>query len=104
VKASVRKTKMWKTWSVHRCTWVENPEEGVPDVFCQNPWGGGGGQGFQKKLPGGPNISGYIAFLLTSVLKFAWGRYYIYPPPTLSEINHWEGVHILIKNCKYLKF
>jgi hypothetical protein len=22
---------------VHRCTRVENPGEGVPDVFCQNP-------------------------------------------------------------------
>ena len=45
-----------------------------------------GGQGFQEKLPGGggPPISGFIAFLLTSVLKFAWGGYYIYPhpPPT----------------------
>jgi hypothetical protein len=31
-----------------------------------------GGQGFQEKLPGGgPPISGFIAFLLTSVLKFA---------------------------------
>jgi hypothetical protein len=31
------------------------------------------GQGFQEKLPGGggPHISGFIAFLLTSVLKFA---------------------------------
>jgi hypothetical protein len=32
-------------------------------------------------LPGGPPISGFIAFLLTSVLKFAWGGYCIYPPP-----------------------
>jgi hypothetical protein len=29
-----------------------------------------GGQGFQEKLPGGPPISGFITFLLTSVLKF----------------------------------
>jgi hypothetical protein len=56
----------------HRCRRVENPGEGVPDVFCQNPKGGsrlsgkiawGGGAG-------GPLISGFIAFLLTSVLKF----------------------------------
>jgi hypothetical protein len=33
-------------------------------------------------LPGGPPISGFIAFLLTSVLKFAWGGYCIYPPPS----------------------
>jgi hypothetical protein len=30
-----------------------------------------GDRGFQEKLPGGPPISIYIAFLLTSVLKFA---------------------------------
>ena len=41
------------------------------------------GQGFQEKLPRGPPISGFIAFLLTSVLKFAWERYYIYPLPSL---------------------
>ncbi len=35
---------------IHRCTRVENPGEGVPDVFCQNPKGG---QGFQEKMPGG---------------------------------------------------
>jgi hypothetical protein len=29
------------------------------------------GQCFQEKLPGGSPISGFIAFLLTSVLKFA---------------------------------
>ncbi len=56
-----------------RCTRVENPGDGVPDVFCQNPKGG---QGFQEKLPGGGAgggglpILGFSAFLLTSVLKF----------------------------------
>jgi hypothetical protein len=31
-----------------------------------------GGQGFHEKLPGGgPPVSGFIAFLLTSVLEFA---------------------------------
>jgi hypothetical protein len=41
--------------------------------FANIPSGGGGGdQGFREKLPGvGPPISGFIAFLLTSVLKFA---------------------------------
>ena len=53
----------------HRCTWVENPGEGVPDVFCQNPQGGSRVSG--KIAWGGPPISGFIAFLLTSVLKFA---------------------------------
>ena len=40
------------------------------------------GQGFQEKLPVGSLILGFIAFLLTSVSKFAWGGYYIYPPPS----------------------
>jgi hypothetical protein len=36
-----------------------------------------GGQGFQEKLPGGgPTVSGFIVFLLTSVLKFVL-KYYI---------------------------
>ena len=55
----------------HRCTRVKNAGEGVPDVFAKIPRGGGG-----------PPISGFIAFLLTSVLKFAWGGYYINPPPS----------------------
>ncbi len=37
---------------------------------------------FRKNCLGGPPISGFIAFLLTSVLKFAWGGYYIYPSPS----------------------
>ena len=44
-----------------------------------------GGRGFQEKLPGGPPILGFItfiAFLLTSVLKFALEGYFIYSPPT----------------------
>jgi hypothetical protein len=47
---------------------VENPGEGVPDVFVKIP---GGDQGFQEILPGGPPILDFIAFLLTSVLKFS---------------------------------
>jgi hypothetical protein len=41
-----------------------------------------GVKAFKKNyLGGGPPISGFIAFLLTSILKFAWGGSYIYPPP-----------------------
>ncbi len=61
----------------HRCTRVENTVEGVPEVFARIP---GGGAGFQKKLPGGSPYFGFytfIAFLLTSVLKFAWGWFYV---------------------------
>ncbi len=41
--------------------------------------GGGGGQG-QEKLPGGPPILSFFAFLLTSLLKFAWGFLYLPSP------------------------
>jgi hypothetical protein len=62
---------------------VENPEEGYLK-FLPKSRGGGGGAGLKEKLPGGPPISGFIciAFLLTSVLKFAWGGESppIYPP------------------------
>jgi hypothetical protein len=51
----------------HKCTRVENPGEGVPEFFAKIPKGG---QVFQEKMPGGggPLISGFIAFLITSVL------------------------------------
>jgi hypothetical protein len=39
--------------SDHRCTRVENPGEGVRDVFVKIPRGG---QGFQEKLPGGVHL------------------------------------------------
>jgi hypothetical protein len=51
----------------HKCTRVENPEE-VPEVFAKIH---SGGQGYQEKLPGGSPILDFIAFLLTSVKKFA---------------------------------
>ena len=38
-----------KEGSMYRCTWVENPGEGVPEVFAKIP---SRGQGFQEKLPG----------------------------------------------------
>jgi hypothetical protein len=44
---------------------------------------GVGGQGFQEKLPGGGSpISGFIAFLFTSVSKFALPL----PPPHPYEL------------------
>jgi hypothetical protein len=48
---------------------VENPGEGEPGVFCQNPYGG---SRLSRKIAwGGPPILVFIAFLLTRVLKFA---------------------------------
>ena len=69
--------------SLHRCTGVENPGKGVRDVFAKIPRGGGGGQGFQEKLPGGgPPILGFIAFLLTSFSKICLvGCCFIPPSP-----------------------
>ncbi len=63
--------------STHRCTRVENPGEGVRDVFAKIP---GGGQGFQEKLPGGPPILRFIAFLLTSFSKICLGGCCFIPP------------------------
>ena len=42
-----------KLQAKHRCTRVENPGEGVRDVFAKIPRGG---QGFQQKLPGGVHL------------------------------------------------
>ena len=65
-----------KSVCMNRCTLVENPGKGVAQVFTKIPRGGGG-----SRLSG--KISGFIAFLLTSILKFAWGvGSYIYPPPS----------------------
>jgi hypothetical protein len=68
------------TFSI-RCTRVENLGEGVPEVFAKISKGG---QVFQEKVPGGgPPISGFIAFLITSVLKLVWGGLYL-PYPNLT--------------------
>jgi hypothetical protein len=52
-------------FQTHRCERVENPGEGVPEVFAEIP------RGVMAFMPGGPSLSGFIAFLLTSVFKFA---------------------------------
>jgi hypothetical protein len=56
--------------NIHRCAWVENPGEGVPEVFAKIPRGV---KAFRKKMIGGVPLFRVIAFLLTGVLKFAWG-------------------------------
>jgi hypothetical protein len=67
VVADIYFTRLALSFHNHRCTRVENPGEGVRDVFAKMPRGG---QGFQEKLPGGgPPILGFIAFLLTSFSK-----------------------------------
>jgi hypothetical protein len=58
-----------------------------------------GVKAFRIKCLGGPPISGFIAFLLTSVLKFASGEYYIYPPPSPTSppcVDLWPRVILII--------
>jgi hypothetical protein len=82
---------------MHRCTRVENPGEGVRDVFAKIPRGG---QGFQEKLPGGVHLFvGVIAFLLTSLSKICLGGYCFIPPltppltpPLCASMIVWEAV------------
>ena len=49
----------------------------------QNPQGG---QGFQEKLPGGPPILGFIAFLLRSFSKICLRGCCFIPPPPSSPL------------------
>ncbi len=62
-------SKLISLYTVHRCTRVENPGKGVPDVFAKIPRGGSRLSG--KNCLGRDPISGFITFVLTSVLKFA---------------------------------
>ena len=67
-----------------RGTRVENPVEEVAQVFAKIP---GGSRISWKIAKGGPPISGFIAFLLKSVLKFVWGVLNLqstFPPPPSS--------------------
>jgi len=68
-----------------RCTWVENAGEGIPEVLPKSLVGS---RLSGKNARGGPPILGFIAFLLTSVLKFDCRGYYIYPPPPPSPRVH----------------
>jgi hypothetical protein len=44
-----------------------------------------GVKAFRNNCEGSPPISGFIAFLLTRILKCARGGYYIDPPPPPSS-------------------
>ncbi len=59
------------------CTRVENPGEWVPQVYAKLPWGV---KAFKKYWEGGSPILGFIAFSLTSCLKFTWGAHIVTPP------------------------
>ncbi len=80
----------------HRCTRVENPGEGVRDVFAKIPKVG---QGFQEKIPGGSSLR-FIAFLLTSFSKICLGGAVSYPPPPLTPpcVHLWGGPWVFLAN------
>jgi hypothetical protein len=82
--------------SLIRCTWVENPGEGVPVYFAKIPKGG---QGFQEKMTGGVPLflkilHGGGALICTKMWKLSHceggGLYLPSPPPS---------VYILFHNC-----
>jgi hypothetical protein len=82
---------MQKKRGDHICTRVENPGEGVRDVFAKIPRGGV--KGFGKNCLGGPPILGFIAFLLTSFLKICLGGAVSSPltPLTPPCVHLWRG-------------
>ncbi len=80
----------------HRCTRVENPGEGVRDVFAKIPRGGSRVAG--KIARGGPPILCFIAFLLTSFSKICLGGGGVlfhtplppYPPAPCVHLCFWS--------------
>ncbi len=71
---------------------VENPGDGLAQIFAKIPGGGGAGvKAFRTKLPGGSPLLGFIAFLLASLLKFAWGSNDypspLTPPPSCTSMS-----------------
>ncbi len=58
----------------------------------------GGFKAFRKNCQGGPPILGFISFLLTSVLKFAWGcTIFTLPPP---RVHIWSGSELYFKGVR----
>ncbi len=89
----------WFPWWHARCTRVENPGDRVTDVFAKIPRGV---KAFRKFARGGPTILGFIAFLVTSVSKFAWGGSYIYQSPsTPPPVCIYDGTLFMIINRSF---
>jgi hypothetical protein len=57
-----------------RDTLVENPGEGLAQVFDKITWGEGGhgGQGFRENCLGNPPILGFIAFIAFNKCMFIY--------------------------------
>jgi hypothetical protein len=70
--------------STHRGAQVENPGEGVAQIFA---WGG---QGFPNKTTWRV-ILGFIAFLLTSFFENLLGGSYVVPPSPLTPVCIYES-------------
>ncbi len=86
-------------WLIFLTTWVENPREGVAKVFAKIPRGGEVVKDFRKSCKWGPPILTLIAFLLTSVLKFAWSLVLYLP----SQAQHpHPPVCIFVNNITHL--
>jgi hypothetical protein len=76
----------------HRCTGVENlGGGGVLEVFAKIPRGV---KAFWKKLPGGPPILGFTAFLLTSFLKSCLGGCFFILPSPLPPVCIYNGMKL----------
>ncbi len=80
-KSKCGKVKENETTDAHRL----KSRGGGTWSFWQNPQGV---KAFRKNCLGGSPISGFIAFLLTSVLKFPWGGPIITNPPSPSSPPH----------------
>ncbi len=91
---------IWKSLQDHRYTRVENPGEGVPDVFAKISRGGGG-SGLSGKIARG---SPY--FLLTSFLKICLGGAVPspFPPSLCASMLRILSLCPSAATCKLLNF
>ncbi len=71
----------------HRCTRVENPREGVPDVFAKIPRRG---QGFQEKLPWRSPYFGFYCIFINKCFEICLrGVLYLPSPPPYVHLWLW---------------
>ncbi len=96
--------KMTLSFKDHRCTQVENPGEGVAQIF---EWGV---KAFQTKLPRESPILGFTAFLITSSLKkISFRGPMLYPlsrltPSTMCIPSHSLYVHLCLRIWPYCHY
>ncbi len=88
------RNKMTLSFKDHRSTQVENPGEGVAQIF---EWGV---KAFQTKLPRESPILGFIAFLITSSLKICLRGSYVISPFPITPIY----VHLCLRIWPYCHY